>query len=230
MYRSFQDKMETSKSVASRSAATTTVGGAGTNGRVRRVRSALSAAQTTAPAARGRTARAARARMPSAVRARGGGRPDRRRPRRLVADDDDGHRQRVGRQLAVAHIVYVGSGCGGRGSVHRRAVPGSGQWRAVELLDYGCGHRAERVLRARVSHLDVTRDPSSREQREGSRNACGQLPVTSTASRSYTRRDQCNNIIMLSSANSAGYGLHRGRMHKSNTSTRICMGNKLWLS
>lgn len=119
-----QDEVETSESVATRSAATA-VGGASPVGRVRRVRAA------SAQAARGgiapRPARAAQS-----VRADGG-----------IGRADGGGRS-IGRR-AVAFI--------GRGRVHRHAVPGDGQRRTVELSDDGRGHRPECVVRARVSHV-----------------------------------------------------------------------------
>lgn len=121
-----QDKVETSEPVATGSAAAAV-------GRfpVRRVRRVW-----CPPSARGRRARPARAATQS-VRASDGGRRG-----------GDDCRSAGGRDVAVL------SGC----RVHRYAVPGrrgGHQRRSVELLDHGRGHRAKRVVRARVPYIIV---------------------------------------------------------------------------
>lgn len=131
--------MEASEPVAARSAAPT-VGGTAV-GNVRRRRRVWPAPQTTAQAALGGTApQSARAQSVRAVvcgvRVRGLG--------------HTGGRGGVGR-LTVN--VVSDSGCSG-GRVYRRAVSRGGQRRAMELSDHGCSHRAERVVRARVSHVN----------------------------------------------------------------------------
>lgn len=123
--------METSEPIATRSAAAT-VGGT-TVGRVRRVRATQTAAQATHGGIATRPTGA------QAVRAGVGGGSDDGRPGHA------GGRGRAGRS-AVAVLS-------GRGRVHRHAVPGGCQRRAVELPDHSRGHRAERVVRARVSHV-----------------------------------------------------------------------------
>lgn len=130
-----QDEMETPKSTATRPVAAT-VGRTAAVGRVRRIRTA----QTTAQAARG-GGTAPRTAGAQGVRAGSGGGGGR------------GHadvRWGVGGRVVA---VVLGGRRRSRGRVHRRAVPGCGKRRALELPHHGRGHRAERVLRARVSHV-----------------------------------------------------------------------------
>lgn len=143
-----QDEMETSEPAATRPVATT-VRRAAAAGRVRRIRTA----QTTAQAACGGGTAAPRATGAQGVRAgRGGG-------------GGRGHadvRRSVGRHVVA---VVLGGRRRCRGRVHRRAVPGCGQRRALELPHHGRGHRAERVVRARVSHVTGRGPPDGARRR-----------------------------------------------------------------
>lgn len=117
--------METTESAAARSTPTTTVGGVG---RFRRWR-----VRTTATAAQ--VARVC------------GGTATRRCVRSTRADGGHGRRSVGGGGSHRAVTVF-------RRRVHRDAVPGCGQRREMELPDDGRGHREERVVRARLSHVN----------------------------------------------------------------------------